>query len=179
MKWLAAPICLSVPIPAPTWSGCPPSAATFLTRAWQHTAFISQWVNGLDEYRKSLEPFTLEAAEQACGLSIETLKKVAQMIVEAKGVCILWAMGITQHVDGFGFLHRDLQPAADHRQLHAHRHRRYPLRGHNNVQGAGDQGAAPATLPGYQSVDDPEVRQKFENGLGRQAAQRPRGSIIT
>jgi len=40
----------------------------------------------------------------------------------------------------------------------------YPLRGHNNVQGAGDSGAAPSNLPGYQSVDDPEVRSRFEKG---------------
>ena len=29
-------------------------------RAWRRQTFIDQWVNGLEEYRKSLEPFTLE-----------------------------------------------------------------------------------------------------------------------
>ena len=29
-----------------------------------NTAFVDQWVNGLDAYRKSLEPFTMEAASQ-------------------------------------------------------------------------------------------------------------------
>ena len=38
----------------------------------------------------------------------------------------------------------------------------YPLRGHNNVQGASDNGSMPNNLPGYQSVDDPEVRARFE-----------------
>jgi len=38
----------------------------------------------------------------------------------------------------------------------------YPLRGHNNVQGASDHGAMPNFLTGYQSVNDPEVRAKFE-----------------
>jgi formate dehydrogenase major subunit len=38
----------------------------------------------------------------------------------------------------------------------------YPLRGHNNVQGAGDHGAHPVELPGYQNVHDPEVRARFE-----------------
>src|SRR5207253_4584003 len=40
----------------------------------------------------------------------------------------------------------------------------YPLRGHNNVQGASDHGAMPNYLPGYQLVDDPEVRARFEAG---------------
>src|SRR5438309_5262084 len=36
------------------------------------------------------------------------------------------------------------------------------MRGHNNVQGASDHGSMPNDLPGYQSVDDPEVRARFE-----------------
>jgi formate dehydrogenase major subunit len=133
-----------------------------LEQGLAHAAFLSQWVNGLEEYHKSLEPFTLEAAEQATGLSVETLKKVAHMIVEAKGVCILWAMGITQHTMG-----SDSSTAISNLLLITGNYMRtgtgaYPLRGHNNVQGAGDQGAAPATLPGYQPVNDPEVRRRFE-----------------
>ena len=130
------------------------------------TDFISQWVHGLDEYRRSLEPFTLETAQEACGLPIETLKKVAVMIAESKGVCILWAMGITQHTMG-----SDTSTAISNLLLITGNYMRtgtgaYPLRGHNNVQGAGDQGAAPATLPGYQSVDDPDVCQRFEKAWG-------------
>jgi formate dehydrogenase major subunit len=137
-----------------------------LDQGLANTAFIGQWVNGLDEYRKSLAPFTLEAAEQACGLSVETLKKVAHMIVESKGVCILWAMGVTQHTMG-----SDSSTAISNLLLITGNYMRtgtgaYPLRGHNNVQGAGDQGAAPATLPGYQSVDDPDVRRRFETAWG-------------
>lgn len=133
-----------------------------LDQGLEHIAFLNQWVNGLEEYRKSLTPFTLEAAEQITGLSIETLKQVAHMIVEAKDVCILWAMGITQHTMG-----SDSSTAISNLLLITGNYMRtgtgaYPLRGHNNVQGAGDQGAAPATLPGYQSVNDPDVRQKFE-----------------
>jgi predicted molibdopterin-dependent oxidoreductase YjgC len=38
-----------------------------------------------------------------------------------------------------------------------------PLRGQNNVQGACDLGALPNVYPGYQSVADPDIRQKFAN----------------
>ena len=37
---------------------------------------------------------------RTCGLSEGTLEKVAHMIAEAKGVCVLWAMGVTQHSMG-------------------------------------------------------------------------------
>jgi len=42
----------------------------------------------------------MEAAAHITGLSEETLQTVAHMIVEAKSVCILWAMGVTQHSQG-------------------------------------------------------------------------------
>ena len=124
--------------------------------------FLDKWVNGLDAYYKSLEPFTLELAAETCGLSVELLKKVAHMIVDASGVCILWAMGITQHSMG-----SDASTAISNLLLVTGNYMRtgtgaYPLRGHNNVQGAGDHGAHPVNLPGYQSVHDPEVRARFE-----------------
>ncbi len=128
------------------------------------TDFINTWVNGFEEYRKSLEPFTLEFASERCGLPVETLKKVAQMIAEAERVCILWAMGVTQHTQG-----SDTSTAISNLLLASGNYMRpgtgaYPLRGHNNVQGASDYGSMPNNLPGYQSVDDKEVRARFEAG---------------
>ncbi len=128
------------------------------------TSFLEKWVNGLDDYKKSLGPFTMEFAAETCGLPIETLKKVADMIVEAEGVCVLWAMGVTQHSMG-----SDTSTAISNLLLVTGNYMRtgtgaYPLRGHNNVQGASDHGAMPNYLPGYQLVDDPEVRARFEAG---------------
>jgi formate dehydrogenase major subunit len=129
-----------------------------------NTEFLKQWVNGLAEYERSLAPFTMEFAARTCGLSEESLKKVAQMIAEASGVCVLWAMGVTQHSMG-----SDTSTAISNLLLITGNYMRtgtgaYPLRGHNNVQGASDHGAMPNFLTGYQSVDDPEVRSRFEAG---------------
>ena len=126
------------------------------------TTFLHQWVNGLEEYKKSLAPFTMEFATRTCGLSEDILKEVARMIAEANGVCILWAMGVTQHSMG-----SDTSTAISNLLLITGNYMKtgsgaYPLRGHNNVQGASDHGAMPNFLPGYQSVDDPEVRSRFE-----------------
>ena len=130
------------------------------------SGFLSQWVNGLAEYRQSLEPFTLEFASKACNLPVETLKRVAHMIAEAKSMCVLWAMGVTQHSNG-----SDTSTAISNLLLVTGNYMRpgtgaYPLRGHNNVQGASDHGAMPNLLSGYQSVDDPEVRARFRRGWG-------------
>jgi formate dehydrogenase major subunit len=127
-----------------------------------NTAFLDKWVNGLDAYRRSLEPFTMEEASRITGLPIATIEQVAQMVALAQRVCILWAMGVTQHHQG-----SDTSTAISNLLLVSGNYMRpgagaYPLRGHNNVQGASDSGSMPNTFPGYQSVDDPAIRGKFE-----------------
>jgi formate dehydrogenase major subunit len=133
-----------------------------------NTEFLRQWVNGLDEYKKSLAPLTMEFAARTCGIPEETLERVARMIAAADGVAILWAMGVTQHTMG-----SDTSTAISNLLLVTGNYMKtgtgaYPLRGHNNVQGASDHGSMPNFLPGYQSVDDPEVRARFEAGWGVQ-----------
>jgi formate dehydrogenase major subunit len=42
----------------------------------------------------------------------------------------------------------------------------HPLRGQNNVQGASDAGLVPMFLPDYKSVEDPQIRARFEDSWG-------------
>src|SRR5699024_3134936 len=49
----------------------------------------------------------------------------------------------------------------------------YPLRGHNNVQGASDFGSMPDRFPGYDKVADPEVRARYEKGWGVKLPENP------
>ncbi len=133
---------------------------------WQDQAFIDQWVNQFDEYYASLAPFTLEFAEKVSGIPADTLKQVAEIIAKEAGVCILWAMGITQHSQG-----SDCSTACSNLLLTTGNYMRpgtgaYPLRGHNNVQGASDFGSMPNFFPGYQKVEDENVRHRYEEAWG-------------
>lgn len=128
--------------------------------------FIDRWVNGFEDYRASLAPFTLEYAERITGISAATIEQVAREIGAAESVCILWAMGVTQHCGG-----SDTSTAISNLLLLTGNYMRpgtgaYPLRGHNNVQGASDFGSMPDTLPGYQKVSEPENIARFEQGWG-------------
>ncbi len=128
--------------------------------------FLNTWVNGLDEYRKSLEPFTMEFASERCGVPIETLETVAHEIAKSKATCILWAMGITQHCSG-----SDNSTAISNLLLVSGNYMRpgtgaYPLRGHSNVQGTSDFGAMPQYLVGYDKVADDEDRGRYEKAWG-------------
>src|SRR5215831_14713338 len=131
-----------------------------------NTEFLQTWVNGLEEYRRSLEPFSLEVASRACGVPVEALEQVAHMLADASSMCILWAMGVTQQING-----SDTSTAISNLLLLTGNYMRpgtgaYPLRGHNNVQGASDNGSMPNVFPGYQPVDDPAVRARFEEAWG-------------
>ena len=130
------------------------------------TEFLGQWVNGLEEYRKSLEPFTMRSRFGTYGNSGGYYQSRSPRVARAERVCILWAMGVTQHSNG-----SDTSTAISNLLLVTGNYMRpgtgaYPLRGHNNVQGASDNGSMPNAVPGYQAVDDPEVRRRFENAWG-------------
>jgi formate dehydrogenase major subunit len=128
--------------------------------------FVHEWVNKFDEFKASLEPYTLEYAEQITGVPASTMTQVAHEIAAADGVCILFAMGVTQHCGG-----SETATAISNLLLLTGNYMRpgagaYPLRGHNNVQGASDFGSMPNVYSGYQKVDDEVVRAKFEAGWG-------------
>src|SRR6202795_5383066 len=112
---------------------------------------------------KKSEPFHLSLRRQVLGVPMERLERVAKEIPAAETLCILWAMGITQHVDG-----SDASTAISNLLLITGNYMKpgcgaYPLRGHNNVQGASDVGAMPNNFPGYQSVTDDAIRKRFED----------------
>ena len=141
-------------------------AKYIIDQAWHKQAFIDKWVNNFEEQKKALEPFTMEYAERRTGIPAETLKQIASEIAHAENVCILWAMGITQHCGG-----SEASTAISNLLLLTGNYMRpatgaYPLRGHNNVQGASDFGSMPNIYSGYQKVADEQVRKKFEAAWG-------------
>jgi formate dehydrogenase major subunit len=51
--------------------------------------FSTSGFNRLDEFRKSLEPFTMECAARTCAVPIETLERVAKEIAAVDTMCVL------------------------------------------------------------------------------------------
>ncbi|WP_163970840.1 formate dehydrogenase subunit alpha [Oceanobacillus halotolerans] len=137
-----------------------------IDQGWENRTFIDKWVNHFDTYKESLEKFTLEYAEKITGISIDTLKEIAWEIANVDKVAICWAMGVTQHQLG-----SDTSTAISNLLLVTGNYMRngtgaYPLRGHNNVQGCSDFGSMPNFFPGYESVEDDVVRDRYEEAWG-------------
>ncbi|RYG73985.1 formate dehydrogenase subunit alpha [Lentibacillus lipolyticus] len=137
-----------------------------IDQGWEDSAFIDKWVNEFDAYKQSLEPFTLEYAEEMTGIAKEDLMEIAKQAASVDKLAICWAMGVTQHQLG-----SDTSTAISNLLLVTGNYMRegtgaYPLRGHNNVQGCSDFGSMPNFFPGYEGVASDDVRQRYEAAWG-------------
>lgn len=140
---------------------------------WHDRSFLEERVNGVEDYLQSLEKFTLAYAHEQTGLTEQEIIQLATMIHEAKTMCICWAMGVTQHLGG-----TDTSTAISNLLLITGNYGRpgtgaYPLRGHNNVQGACDFGTMPAWFPGYEAVEHDEIRARYEKAWGVTLPKKP------
>ena len=148
-------------------------AKYIIEQDWHDADFIEKRVNNFQDFIDSLDTYTLDYAEEKTGLSKELLIKVATIIHEAKSMCALWAMGVTQHMGG-----TDTSTAISNLLLVTGNYGKpgtggYPLRGHNNVQGASDFGTMPEWLPGYESIEDDKIRARYEEAWGTTLPKEP------
>ena len=126
--------------------------------------FIAERTEAFDEYAESVRECTPEWAESISGVPAELIREAARLYARANAAAIYWGMGISQSVHG-----TDNALALANLALMTGNMGRpgtglNPLRGQNNVQGCSDSGGLPNVFPGYQRVDDPAVRARFEAG---------------
>ncbi|MCD6288436.1 MAG: molybdopterin-dependent oxidoreductase, partial [Candidatus Hydrogenedentes bacterium] len=124
--------------------------------------FIATKTESFDELRDAVAESTPEFAEKVTGVPAEDIRRAARMYASASAASIVYSMGITQHTTGTD----NVLSLANLAMLTGNVGKECsgvnPLRGQNNVQGACDMGALPNVYSGYQKVDDPAVREKFE-----------------
>lgn len=123
--------------------------------------FIRSRTDGFDEVHDRVAEYTPEAAERICGVPAELIHDAAVMYGSAGDAAIVYAMGITQHAHGTDNVQAIVNLALATGNLGRDGSGIYPLRGHQNVQGACDMGALPDYYTGYQKVS--AFREKFED----------------
>lgn len=69
--------------------------------------FVRHRTEGLEAWRESLEPYTLQFAEQVTGVPQEQIAQAARWYARPAfaGSCLMWGMGITQHTNGTANVH--------------------------------------------------------------------------
>ena len=127
-----------------------------------NTEFIARATTGYDDYVRCVEPYTLERAEQDTGVPAAAIKEVAEAYARADRAMICWTLGITEHHNATDNVLSLINLALLTGKVGRYGCGLNPLRGQNNVQGGGDMGAIPNKLPGFQDVEDPSIRGRFE-----------------
>ena len=129
-------------------------------------AFIAERTEDFDKLEEVLDNLSLDEVEEITGVTKDEIEKAALLYAEAETGCIIYAMGITQHVTGTDNVLSIANLAMLTGNLGRPGTGTNPLRGQNNVQGSCDLGALPNFLPGYQAVTDAQKREKVAEVWG-------------
>jgi formate dehydrogenase alpha subunit len=125
--------------------------------------FIRERTENFDALVETVQDWTPETAAEITTIPAEAIREAARMYASAHTASIIYSMGITQHTTGTDNVLSLANLAMMTGNVGKASTGVNPLRGQNNVQGACDLGALPNVYPGYQKVDDPEIRRKFES----------------
>jgi formate dehydrogenase (NADP+) alpha subunit len=165
-------------------------AGVILDEGLADEAFVRARTEGFHAWKGSLERYTLAYAERVTGVPTADIARAARWYARPPapdsgqpgvgprpGSCLVWGMGVTQHVNGIHNAHALLNLALVAGQMGRPGSGISPLRGQNNVQGCGDAGCIPTNLPGYQ-LYGPETLDRFEAAWGVRPPGRT-GRVVT
>src|SRR6202795_1150667 len=139
---------------------------TILTEGLQDEDYIRDFTDDFDAVREIVMGYSPEAAEKVTGVRAEDIRATAREYASERHAAIFYTLGITEHACGVDNIWSLSNLVLMTGHLGYESTGLNALRGQNNVQGLNDSGANPAYLPGYQAVDDPEVRRKFAAAWG-------------
>lgn len=148
-------------------------AHVIVNEGLQNNEFIREKTEGFERWKQTIQEFTPEKVEAITGVPKQDLIKAARLYGGSRKAGLFYTMGITQHACGTD----NVRAIANLATLTGNIGREFtgvnPLRGQNNVQGASDAACLPNVYPGYQKVDDPAVRKKFEDAWGVELSPKP------
>ena len=142
--------------------------------------FVNGRTEDFEEWRGIIDRYTLEYAEGITGVAAADIAQAARIYAKPpfSGSCLIWGMGITQHMMGTANAHSLLNLSFVAGQLGRPGSGISPLRGQNNVQGCGDAGCLPNAFPGYQIISEDTV-SKFQQAWGNHPLPDREGLVIT
>jgi formate dehydrogenase major subunit len=127
---------------------------------------VQTFTEGFPQLAEHVKAFTPEQMAPICGIDADTLRTVARTYARAESAIIFWGMGVSQHTHGTDNARCLIALSLICGQVGRPGTGLHPLRGQNNVQGASDAGLIPMFFPDYASVENPDIRSKYETAWG-------------
>ena len=146
---------------------------TILEEGLQNEEYIRETTDDFEAVREIVMRYPPEEAEKITGVPAEDIRATAREYASERHAGIFYTLGITEHACGVDNIWSLSNLVLMTGHLGYESTGLNALRGQNNVQGLNDSGANPSYLPGYQSVDDPEIRRKFSEAWGVEVPERP------
>jgi len=128
--------------------------------------FIEKYTADFTNLKEQVEMYTPEYSAQITGLTPEEIIMTAREYARADRAMIAYTLGITEHHCGVNNVFDIANLALITGHIGKEGSGIMPLRGQNNVQGAGDMGCLPNQLPGAKSITNDEYRARFEKAWG-------------
>lgn len=123
--------------------------------------FIEERTADGDKFLEHVQEFTPEWAAPICEVPAADIETAALLYGNASPGAIYYTLGITEHICGVDNVQSLCNLALMTGNLGIEGGGINPMRGQNNIQGAGDCGAVPNNFPGFQPCDDPASAEKF------------------
>ena len=133
-------------------------AALIVEEGLVDESFVAERTTGFDVLREYLADIDVDAEAERAGVDPEDLRAAARAYGEADRAAIFTGMGMSQHHCGTDNVHTLINLPLLTGNVGKPGTGVNPLRGQNNVQGAGDVGGLPNVLPGYRDVTDADAR---------------------
>jgi predicted molibdopterin-dependent oxidoreductase YjgC len=137
-----------------------------ITAGLTNKEFIENATSGFEEYKACVEAYTLARGEHDTGIPADVIRHTAHAYAQGPRAELCWTLGITEHHNAVDNVLALINLALLTGHVGRYGSGINPLRGQNNVQGGGDMGAIPDRLPGFQHVENDELRGKFEKVWG-------------
>jgi formate dehydrogenase major subunit len=139
---------------------------TIIEEGLHDRQYVQSHTEGFEELVERVKAFAPEKMAEVCGIDATTIREVARLYATSTNSIIFWGMGISQSVHGTDNARGLIALALITGQVGRPGTGLHPLRGQNNVQGASDAGLIPMVFPDYMSVEDEDIRHKFEDFWG-------------
>ncbi len=133
-------------------------AKAVIERGQHDERFVREFCDDWEAFRYSIAIASWDEIVRKCGITRNTIRRLAEMYASSKQTIFCWAMGVTHHAHGVGNVKMIANTAMLRGMLGRPGAGLLPLRGHSNVQGVGSMGVVPQLKP--------EIAQRMERAFG-------------
>ena len=128
----------------------------------EDTEFIAEHTTGFDELKAKLDALSWEELEQISGTSRREMEWVGELFARAQSAVTVYSMGLTQHRFGTENVESVVNLHLSRGMIGRDFCGILPIRGHSGVQGGGECGVSPTTLPGGRKVSEEACAEMSE-----------------